>query len=247
MVDDSWPALILKAFEAVGGKKLISALLERKHYILVIGSTGAGKTALVGALSSMEQQLVSVINRTERTTKKALKIGKISTILVDTPGEIGKLSSRMSEFSRFYQKSRVGIIIVVSNGFHEYRSSDKSEIDTADKLSEFILRHQKIELEYLEAFSSQFPYIDQVDWAIVVATKADLWWNTESIVLSKYRDSKFQHVAKKICRHGAAVRPFSSTTEPFMKTVPSAINFSESKRRDIRLNLIASLIGQMAG
>lgn len=244
--DETWGDLILKALEKLGIKKFLSALLDRKHHIIVIGSTGAGKTALSKAVISIEQQFISVSNRTTKPTKKKIKIEGSKIVLMDTPGEMGNLSTRMSELSDLFSKNRVGVVIVGAFGYNEYREADRKTYSEAELLT-FLEVHRKIEIDHLDRFASQFPFINRIDWAITVATKADLWWTKRKEVLDYYNSEEFKQVTKRICRHTVPVRAFSSTIEPFLGSIPADGSFGEAQRRQVRSEFIEALLEQVTG
>src|ERR1044072_1466375 len=101
-------------------------------------------------------------------------------------------------------------------------------------------------MDHLDRFASQFPFSDRVGWVLVVATKADLWWSERDTVLDLYRGAAFQSVVKRICRHSAPVRAFSSTIEPFLGSVPADGKFGEMQRREVRSDFVTALVEQMA-
>lgn len=246
MADDSWLDLAVKAIEVLGIKKILAAFLDKPHYIVVVGSTGVGKTAMQAAVKTVEQQIVNTINRTERLIKAPASISGVKTVLVDTPGEIAKVASRMREMASLFAKPRVGVLIVVADGYHQYRAATGSEINSSQKLSAYLQQHRQIEIDHLTAFASQFPFSQDVDWALTVATKADLWWDDRARVIDYYASDAFQDIARRICPYGAAPRPFSSATELFLGKFPGSRSFDEIKRREIRLTMLESILSQMA-
>lgn len=241
-----WAELAVKAMEAVGAEKLIKSLLQRKHYVILVGSTGVGKTALSAALDVVEQSLVDVINRTENPKSSRTRIKGEKVILIDTPGELAKVASRMSEMATYYNRARVGILIVVADGYHEYRQTDETQVDTPEKLGDFLNRHRQIEVDHLISYAAQFQFAQSVNWALTVATKADLWWSRRADVLAHYASPQFQDIAKRLCPYGAPVRAFSSATEPFLRVVPSDNTFAESTRRKVREAFLETFFQQLS-
>lgn len=246
--DQSWLELMLQLAERVGLKRIIQNLAEQKHHVLVVGSTGVGKTALVGAMKSIEQKVVDVLARTERIIGEKVKLKNKTTFLVDTPGEIAKITTRMTEVTKVFQKPRVGMLIVVANGYHEYDFTGGNQIEhRGAELNDYLETHRKVEERYLASFAAQFPFSSSVDWAMTVATKADLWWPKRSEVIEHYSSQRFTNLTRRLCLHGAPVRPFSAATEPFMGTVEGYASFGEKQRRKIREEFIDAVIQNMAG
>ena len=69
-------------------------LFKKKHRVLVLGSTGVGKTVFLKSLTEVLPEAISSLNRTEFAERHAIQIEKQPFIFVDTPGQLFHASRR---------------------------------------------------------------------------------------------------------------------------------------------------------
>ena len=68
--------------------------LRRKHQVLVLGSTGVGKSQLLSSLRDLVPQVIDHMARTEWPSDERIKLGKEIFVFKDTPGQKGHQSPR---------------------------------------------------------------------------------------------------------------------------------------------------------
>ena len=78
---------LIKLARKQGWLDNLFSALRKKHRVLVLGTTGAGKTNLLASLTEAVPQAIDEINRTEFVKERALKIAKQPFIFIDTPGQ----------------------------------------------------------------------------------------------------------------------------------------------------------------
>jgi len=117
-------------------KKLIN-VFKKKHKVLVLGSTGVGKTNLIESITEITPEIIHHMNRTEFIKNHHIEISKKPFIFTDPPGQAGHKHERNKGIIDILKmKSPVaGIINVVSYGYHEYRIGLS---DVFDNNGEFI-------------------------------------------------------------------------------------------------------------
>jgi predicted GTPase len=95
--------------------KLLIALAQSNN-LLILGSTGVGKTQLRESIKSVNTELIDPQHRTEFPVLDRLTINKNLFELVDLPGQELHASRRMQAVREALRKSRVGVINVVCYG-----------------------------------------------------------------------------------------------------------------------------------
>lgn len=95
---------------------------KKKHKVLVLGSSGAGKTNLLQSLATLAPEAIHFMNRTEFAQKHRIRIVSEPFQFQDTPGEQAKKPHRMKAIREALASPIAGVINVVSYGYHEHRS-----------------------------------------------------------------------------------------------------------------------------
>jgi ABC-type molybdenum transport system ATPase subunit/photorepair protein PhrA len=113
--------------------------VRKKHKIILLGSTGTGKTNFLSSLTESVPKAVDIMNRTEIAKKHRLKIQKYPFVFVDTPGQALHESRRLKAIREALASGISGVVNVVSYGYHEYRIGAKNAVDKKGKVSEQFL------------------------------------------------------------------------------------------------------------
>ncbi len=143
---------------------------------------------------------------------------------VDIPGGETEAFQRESIIRDSTRHSNLGVVSVVSFGFHEglFQSEQALDADTADL--HFLKERRQAELEMLDEW---IPILcgtkGCAKWIITLATKADLWWQNgdNQPVLEYYRSGAYWRALEKWARHiPHSVHSFSSLDQRFYEEVP---------------------------
>jgi ethanolamine utilization protein EutP (predicted NTPase) len=165
-----------------------------KH-VLVVGTSGAGKTSLLRYLRGLNPR----VERAARTTGDEDPIkGKIQQNVfrfIDTPGHAdhrAKLTKAIMDAAR---EKQLGIINVVSYGYHEATALPLQTAVENSKISQaFLQKNRDAEIAQLSYWVGLLAGRGgAAKWVITVVTKADLWWTPEmkDIVLDYYRSGSY--------------------------------------------------------
>jgi energy-coupling factor transporter ATP-binding protein EcfA2 len=169
--------------------KLLNAL-KKKHRILVLGSTGVGKTNLLESLKAIVPPAISAMSRTEFVEKRGFKIETEPFIFIDTPGQIGHKARRRDAIREAMRDGISGVINVVAYGYHEHRSGHEEAFDSTGKVSEsYLTTHRDLEIALLSEWTGLLGDERTAGWLMTVVTKADLWWGRRKEVDEYYRNA----------------------------------------------------------
>lgn len=223
----------------------LAELLASRRKVIVVGSTGVGKTALIKSLVEAEARIISAMDRTVLTKKDKASLKGKKLFTFDMPGEMTKAGVDNKLLKTVLNSKGVGLIIVTAYGYHEYRPNH-AEVTSGDptKIAKFLSNHRAVELEHLEKFNLRFNIREKVDWAIPIVTKADLWWKDEEKVLKHYAGGQFRAQMLNACavEKLALPVPYSASINSFCKTVPTSPGFGESERVMLSNQLASSLV-----
>src|ERR1700691_233054 len=221
-------------------------LLRRKHKILVLGSSGVGKTACVESLTWTVPRTIDQINRTQFAQKHSIRLARQPFIFIDTPGQ--KLHGpRRLEAIRDAMKGRIsGIVNVVSYGYHEYRIGKDVAIraDGAAR-EEFLRRHRQMEIQALSEWSSLLGGRDAANWLITLVTKADLWWGHRHRVLQHYSEGAYFEALGPAKALTPTVLEYCSVFQKFFGQAAMSGEFGDADRTRVRGQLIATLLASV--
>src|SRR3712207_2411120 len=73
--------------------KLVDAF-KKKHLIVVLGSTGTGKSNFIDSLRTLVPKAIDRMSRTQFATQHRLKLAGTIFDFVDTPGDVGHIQRR---------------------------------------------------------------------------------------------------------------------------------------------------------
>jgi hypothetical protein len=219
--------------------------LARKNYILLLGSTGAGKTQFIASLKAVLPEVISRMDRTERSKDTVLRLGKQVFVLVDTPGQKGHSSQRMLSLLRLMNKRPVGVINVVAYGYHEYRTGTDEAIDENQEVkAQWLEDHRKIEIDTMRDWVSMVS--STAGWMLTLVTKADLWWADRESVYLYYATGPYAQALSEYGLQAHTVREYSSVQHPFYDLAPTSGSFSQTDRTEIQQRLFRYLLHEIA-
>jgi hypothetical protein len=228
-------------------KRVQNFLLRRTAYpVLVVGATGVGKTSLVRSLFG-DTPTIDREDRTDSVKAVSAQLEKKLFIkLIDTPGEIQHEAKRMAAFRQAMKYKSIGIINVVSYGFHEGKFSKASALQTDVIPSKtFLNRRREVERKLLKEWvgllcGKEAP----ADWVLTIVTKADLWWEnlTEQSVIRFYEGNPYISALKEAAELPHSVKPYCSTRHLFFDTVPMSGYYSDQKATDHHTAVISHIL-----
>jgi energy-coupling factor transporter ATP-binding protein EcfA2 len=234
--------LINKAHKQGWLDRLITAL-RKKHRVVVLGSTGVGKTNFLTSLTEAIPVAVDIMNRTEIAKKHRVKIQKYPFIFVDTPGQERHKSRRLKAIRESLAGGISGVVNVVSYGYHEYRIGSRDAVDNNGKVSEeFLSAHRKIEMAALEEWMPILGGPEAAGWVITVVTKADLWWNRRDEVLEYYRTGAYYDALGSAKSLHPVVLEYSSVFQKYFGKAPMSGDFGDADRLRAKAHLIEELL-----
>ena len=182
--------------EREGWIKNFLDVFRKKHRVLVLGSSGAGKTQLIRSLTSLVPELVTVLQRTQFVEKNKLEVNNELFEFIEAPGEIAKFEIRGSAIKDARDNAHGLILNVVADGYHEYSEANIPELEGFDgRASERYLDiHREIEIELLSEWCHRLSQDEKKPRVVTVISKADLWWSDRESIVSFYKNGEYSRV-----------------------------------------------------
>jgi hypothetical protein len=222
--------------------------LKRKHTVLILGSTGTGKTNFVQSLTEIVPKAISHMNRTEFVKTHAIKIAKEPFNVIDTPGQVLHSSRRVKAIREAIGKGAIGVINVVSYGYHEGRTARSEALTARGRIKEsFLERNRRQELLDLDDWKVLLGGPETTKWLVTVVTKADLWWSQRSDVLDHYQTGPYYRALGPARSLNPSVMEYCSVFHKFYGEGPLSGLFDEQDRVDLRAHLLRELLAAVAG
>lgn len=237
----------------------ITGLFVRRpnQHVVVIGSSGAGKTAVVRALTG-SSPYVSGDVRTKEAEVFSLIADKAAFNIIDTPGHNFYKEDARNVVEKLIKSKKsdscLGIINVVSYGYHEGRSgTEKDAMDKEKKtINETYLKEKREdEIAILRDWLKYFRTKEhRIDWLLTLVSKADLWWNPDTAdqILGHYGDLNSAYVKKgigdkeQVERLSHSVCTHSSIHRLFYNRIPMSGYYSSLQQAVDCQNTIRSII-----
>lgn len=228
---------------------------KRKHFILLLGSTGVGKSSVLKSLINETMDALIRSPSTSDIDRQSIRINKEPVIIYDTPGQDCHESKR-EEIIRDVLADRIklsGIINVVAYGYHErlgvldgaLKISSNGRIKE-NSLDEYLKKHRQLEIEFLlkemSSLSSQ-----NAKWLITLVNKADMWWDTQYPVLQYYTSTSepyYQslHTLPKLKNINSMVLPYCSVIHKFYDKTKVSGNFDDTTKVKLKTDLLHQLV-----
>lgn len=221
-------------------QKLIDAF-KTKHKVLVLGSTGVGKTNLIESITDITPEAIHHMNRTEFTKKHHIKISKNPFVFIDTPGQAAHKHQRREGILEVLKSPVAGIINVVSYGYHEYRIGSSDVFDEDGNIyGDFLQRHRQMEIDALNEWIPVLGSPEIVKWVVTVVSKADLWWDEKNKVIKYYESGEyFNNLGDAKSIHHVA--EYCSVVHRFFGKGKISAIFDDAERIRTRVNLLRML------
>jgi hypothetical protein len=224
----------------------VATFFKKKQHVLVLGSTGTGKTNFLDSLGQLTMpEPIDHLARTGVALPVKLVVGGKPFAFVDTPGQFER---RRNEAIRdALRHERLGIINVVSYGYHEYATGSKEPTSPKAAVREdFLRRHREIEIQHLSQWIDLVGDAGATRWLTTVVTKADLWWERRDEVLDFYRTGPYFEALSDFRSAGSHVAHYCSVFHKFFSQGAMAGTFDEVDRVKAKANFLRLLI-EVAG
>jgi len=229
-------------------------LFSTTHHVLLLGSSGTGKSQLLTALEDLLPEAISGYARTQVRENREVMISSKFFNFIDTPGhggppghlhdEGGATQARRAAIKEAFGKPLAAVINVVSYGYHEAKPPAPAEAFDADRnISESFLEINRArEIKAMEEWVGMFGHPHAPTRLITVVTKADLWWSRRAEVLGHYsKNSYFKSLgpAKNIAH---VIVESSSVFHKFYGEGALDGSFDQEQRAELRGELLRQLL-----
>ncbi len=223
-------------------KKLLD-FWKKKHKILVLGSTGVGKTQFINSFVDALQFDV-VKNRTILPTEIVTEVLNERIAFLDVSGEPDKKEDRKIYFKKtFIDTAYKGIINLVSYGYHETGYENKEEVSENGKVKPaFLALNREKELHHLAEWLP-FANVSQAQWIISLVNKADIWQANRNEVFAYYRESAYGKAfeyAKLPQRH--LMLPYCAIIHSFANLRQTDFEFGEEQKYIMKKHFAETLL-----
>lgn len=227
---------------------VIDWLLRKKPQdVVVLGATGAGKSALLRALQGLDAS----IPRDQRTDSKISTSGRFKTSgarfnFIDTPGqELSKDVRTGAILDAVRMDPPIGVINVVAYGYHENTTGSAITLDKDQPSASYLQKARDVELELLDEWTELLcGRSGTAAWVITLASKADLWWERgpDQSVLNYYRTGEYHQRLGSAQEIPNATLPYSSTNQLFYSISPMSGYYSDTLRTQHQNHFLAKLL-----
>lgn len=238
----------IKIAEKQGFLDQLLNIFRKKHRIIVLGSTGVGKSNLIKSLTEETPKAIETLNRTQFAKDHKIKISKNPFIFIDTPGEIEHKARREEVIRKAMKQEVSGIINVVAYGYHEWNILDdkiKPLNSDGQVRDSYLDQHRNLEIERLSEWKDLLGHKDVANWLITVVTKADLWWHERSKVLNHYISGSYYNSLGSAKSLNPIVQDYCSVLHKFYGKGKLSGTFDDDDRIDTRSRLLQNIVASI--
>jgi hypothetical protein len=239
---------IYKLAKELGWLDKLRTFWKKKKRIVVLGSTGVGKTEFIESLKKLIPDLIANTARTEFSKKTTLALTEGIIIEVeDTPGQRGHESRRRRSIQDAVRRAD-GVINVVAYGYHEYDIASSQALTKAGEAKETFLRaHRQIEIEQVQEWNRTLSFGVKNPWLITLVSKGDLWWEERQTVKQHYSEGGYFKSLGAAEAMNPTVCLYSSIRHKFFSTAPVSGFFDDDERLRLRADFFRVLFEAFGG
>ena len=193
-------ARLWRIADDVGLLKRVANFFKKKERIVVLGSTGSGKTNMLDSLAAAAALVepISAQTRTTATDTREILVNDRPFVVIDTPGQQEHAPARQRVYREALAKPPVRVINVVSFGYHEYATGSADALDRDGQPREdWLMRHRENELLALQEWLGLLGDRSSLEWVLTAVTKADLWWDKKDEVLDYYTNGAYADALRR--------------------------------------------------
>lgn len=245
--------IMLKALEEIGTiivkrsieegwfERLLNAF-KRRHRILVLGSTGVGKTSFIKSLEALIPPTIHAMTRTEFVQHNSLKINDKPFDFVDTPGQIGHKELRMDAIRNVIKKPIDGVINIVCYGYHEHKTG-KCEAFNGNYVKEsYLKQHLELEVNHVGEWIGLIGDKHMVGRLITIISKADLWWDQKEDVTKYYLSGDYAKIVGHAKSVDHALKEYCSVFHRFYDKGSISSTIEDRDRIRMRTDILNVLL-----
>jgi energy-coupling factor transporter ATP-binding protein EcfA2 len=237
-----------KIYRLAEDEKVLTRLanfFKSKDTIIVLGSTGSGKTNLLESLGAAAALVepIPAITRTQTPERRKVVVNERPFTIIDTPGQKAHAAQRQELYRAGLAKPPVRVINVVSYGYHEYATGSGEALDgQGSPSSGWLERHRANELTAMREWLPLLGDRNTTSWILTAITKADLWWNEHDAVVDYYENGSY---AEELRRQDSGLKhsvlPYSSVFHRFYGEAPLAGTFDDEDRLQTTTHFLRQL------
>jgi hypothetical protein len=233
---------LVKWLEEKGFFERFRDWFRQRHKILILGSTGVGKTQLIKSLAENYPDDISRLNRSTRLEKLDMKINKDLFDFIAVPGEAVRASERR-EAILDASRGVAGILNVVAYRYHEHRAGtpDQAVTKTHEPRIRWLDMHRRLESDALGEWVSTLGNRAKSKKLITVVNKADLWWDSSNAVRSYYESGAYANRLGPARELEPEVAFYCSTVKRFWDHGVGSGSFTDKDRVTLRYSLLKRL------
>jgi hypothetical protein len=218
---------------------------RKKHNILVLGTTGTGKTNLIRSLTEFMPEAIHLMNRTEVMQKHRVVINNQPFVFIDTPGQELHKSRRIAAIQEAMSKNISFVMNVVSYGYHEYRREARGIFLSNGAVNEsYLEKHRKQEIKALAEWTPILGNKHVSNGLITVVSKADIWWKQQQwdAILKHYESGDYYQALDEAHTLEPIVLPYCSVFHKFYGEGSLSGQFDETDRANFRVQLLNNML-----
>lgn len=233
------------AAEKHGWIDRLKKLFSKPQKVLVLGCSGVGKTSIINSLNEDFPKTIDFLIRTQTAQKYRLNLKGDKFEFVDTPGQELHDSRRIKAIREALRSDHLGVVNVVSYGYHEHASgADDAFSDEGTVSEQYLKSHRALEESYLNEWIELLGNQVTTSWILTVINKADIWWDSRQEAWDYYGadDSGYLQKLKVASGVDQVVLEYSSVIHRFYTRSLIAPTFDQDLQQRLRVRLVESLI-----
>jgi hypothetical protein len=177
-------------------QRALSYALPRVH-VLMMGTSGVGKTMLIKSLREARPQPISRRDRTLATHDQRLPVSRNRRVIFwDTPGQDLHAAARRKTRIKLRNKKRLGVLNVVAYGYSERDVALQDALTQSEEPRNAWLREERAkEIARLDEWLPDLGHTSK--FVLTLVSKADLWWSEEAAVRGHYEYGEYAQVIRQ--------------------------------------------------
>lgn len=217
-------------------------LFSRSQKVVLLGTSGVGKSSFVNSIQDLNAEIISSLNRTKISRTHKLKIGGDRFHFVDTPGHVGYKKDRHDAILDALKYDDSIFLHVCCGGFFE-NDRPIEEYFRLDAIGQKSLLGSNLllEIEHLREWVGLLGGGTKSQRLITVVSKGDLWGNDRIEITAHYERGPYAQALEHISGLNASVVPYCSVIKRFFDRGPVSEEFDEALKRELRKGLIEQL------